>query len=139
MESLGIDVQARFNELGIDYQLLHDPSARFPDTAVISLWGDTGRKSQDICVGLKVGDFWYPTSFYAPGFAWMVSAILKEGFERLVSYNGFITRNQTFEFVETDSCFRFIIHESESPYVFPDTFYDASVSFLINLCGEVYG
>jgi len=139
MESQGIDVRARFDELGIDYQLLHEPNARFPDEAVISLWETLAGKSQDPCIGLSASDFWHPTSFHALGFAWMASATLKEAFERLVRYNGFITANQTFRFVETESHFRFIINESEPPFVFPNIFYDAAVSFVMTLCEEAYG
>jgi len=139
MESLGIDVRKRFRELGVDYELLHEPSARIPDEVVIQLWDTLVKESGDPCIGLKSADFWHPTSMHALGFAWMASTTLKEAFERVVRYNHFITQNQKFVFDETASYFRFTIHESEAPFVFPQEFYDASMSFAKTMCDESYG
>lgn len=38
MQSYKLDVPAHFRELGLDYTLLQDPDARFPDEAIIQLW-----------------------------------------------------------------------------------------------------
>jgi len=139
MESLDIDMRLKFSELGLDYEQLHDSDARFPDEAVIQLWQMLLDKTNDQCAGLRVSDFWHPTSFHALGYAWMASHNLKEAFERLVRYNHFISVNQRFEFSETSSDYRFTFHESEPPYTFPAIFYDAGMSFLKRLCDETYG
>ena len=139
MESLGIDVRKRFRELGVDYELLHEPSARIPDEVVIQLWDTLIKQCSDPCIGLKSADFWHPTALHALGFAWMASATLKEAFGRAVRYNQFITQNQQYVFEETASDFRFTIIESEDPFVFPHEFYDAHMSFAKTMCDEVYG
>lgn len=139
MESLGIDARKHFKEMGVDYELLHEPSARIPDEVVIQLWGTLVEESGDPCIGLKVADFWHPTSLHALGFAWLASSTLKEAFERIVRYNQFITQNQMYEFDETASHFRFTIYESVEPFVFPQEFYDAGMSYVKTLCDEAYG
>ena len=54
-------------------------------------------------------------------------------------YNRFLSHNQDYEFRETGTDFRFILHRSEEPYKFPDEDYDASFSVLMTLCQEIYG
>lgn len=134
-----MDVRKQFRDLGADYELLHEPSARIPDEVVIQLWETLVEKSGDPCIGLRTADFWHPTSLHALGFSWMASATLKEAFERAVRYNHFITQNQRFEFDETASCFRFTFNESEAPFIFPREFYDAGMSFVKTMCDESYG
>jgi AraC-like DNA-binding protein len=139
MESYGLDVPAHFRGLGLDFDLLQDPGARFPDEAIIQLWGMLIRESRDPCIGLRMAEFWHPTTLHALGFAWMASGTLQEAFERLVRYNRFLSHNQDYEFRETGKDFRFILHRAREPYDFPDEDYDASFSVLMTLCQEIYG
>lgn len=139
MRHYGLDVEQHFSDLGLDYNLLNDPVARYPDEAIVTLWDMLIRESRDPCVGLRLAEFWHPTTLHALGFAWMASSTLKEAFERVVRYNRFLSHSQDYEFYETETDYRFILNESEAPYHFPDQDYDASFSVLMTLCQAVYG
>jgi AraC-like DNA-binding protein len=69
----------------------------------------------------------------------MASETLKEAFERLIRYSRFVSESQAYEFRETDSTFRFVIHPSSEDYPFPDADYDAAFSVLYDMCRNVYG
>lgn len=139
MQRYGLDVEQHFRDLGLDYGLLNDPAARYPDEAIVQLWETLIRESRDPCVGLHLAEYWHPTSLHALGFAWMASSTLKEAFERVVRYNRFISHSQDYEFHETATDFRFVLNESQAPYHFPAADYDASFSVLMTLCGAIYG
>jgi AraC-like DNA-binding protein len=139
MQRYGLDVERCFRELGLDYGLLNDPGARYPDEAIIQLWEMLIRESRDPCVGLHLAEYWHATTLHALGFAWMASATLKEAFERLVRYNRFLSHSQDYTFRETEADFRFTLQEARAPYHFPAQDYDASFSVLMTLCQAIYG
>lgn len=139
MKDYGIDVRGAFSEVGLDYALLNQAGARYPDEAIARLWLILIDRVEDQCVGLRIAEYWHPTALHALGFAWMASETLKEAFERLIRYNQFVSESQDYELRETDSTFRFVIHPAAEDYPFPDADYDANFSVLYDMCRSVYG
>ena len=86
IDSYGFDSRELFEKVGLDYNKLHDPLARFPFPAVARLWVLAAETSEDPCFGLTVASFWHPTTLHALGYSWLASNNLLEAFERAARY-----------------------------------------------------
>lgn len=74
----------------MDLELLEDPDARYPTTAIQELWRRSVNAVGDDNFGVDVGMQWSPTTFHALGFAWLASSSMKDGLTRLVRYSSMV-------------------------------------------------
>ncbi len=87
VDSYGLDSREQFAKVGLDYNKLRDPVARFSFPAVARLWQLVTETTQDPSFGLTVASFWHPTTLHALGYSWLASKNLEEAFERAVRYS----------------------------------------------------
>ena len=98
LEMDGLDCQALFNQLGLDYSALDDPDARFSQDSMTRLWQRAVEVSGNPAIGLNMGKFVRPASFHVAGYALMSSRTLAEGFMRLVRYQRIIAESADLSF-----------------------------------------
>ena len=94
----GVDCRALFAELGLDYEALRDPDARFPQDAMTQLWQRAVGLTGNTAIGLNLAQVMRPGAMHVVGYALMSSATLKESFERLVRYQRIIAEGADLSF-----------------------------------------
>ncbi len=90
LELGGVDCQALFAELGLNYANLTDPDARFAQDAMTRLWQRAVDVSGNPAIGLNMASVVRPASFHVVGYSLMSSRTLREGIARLVRYQRII-------------------------------------------------
>ncbi len=93
LEMDGLDCRALFKQLGLDFDALEDPDARFPQDSMTRLWQLAVTLSGNPAIGLNMGKVVRPASFHVVGYALMSSRTLIEGFQRLVRYQRIIAES----------------------------------------------
>jgi AraC-like DNA-binding protein len=82
----GIDPAPAFEQARIDTAKFRRPGSRVPLSKMTSLWDIAVYITHDQQFGLKVGSRAEPSDYYALGHAWLASATLAGGLERLCRY-----------------------------------------------------
>lgn len=86
----GVNCRQLFSELGLNYELLTDPEARFAQDAMTRLWHRAIEVSGNPAIGLNMAKNVRPSSFSVLGYALMSSRTLRDGLQRLVRYQRII-------------------------------------------------
>lgn len=95
LKSNHVDPATVFSKYGLKYKDIKDPKRRTPLKLIPKLWDDASKVIDNPCFGLKASQFWHPGYSGALGYAWLNSASLREGFERLSRYISMITNSGT--------------------------------------------
>ena len=82
----GIDPEPAFRQANIDTAKFRRPGARVPLSKMTKLWDTCVYITHDRHFGMKVGARAEPSDFYVLGHAWLASATLRGGLERLCRY-----------------------------------------------------
>lgn len=82
----GIDPAQAFEQANIDTGKFRRPGSRVPLSKMTSLWDICVYITHDREFGMKVGSAVEPSDFYVLGHAWLASATLRGGLERLCRY-----------------------------------------------------
>ena len=82
----GIDPAPIFAQVKIDTSKFQRPGARVPLSKMTRLWDTAVFITGDQQFGLKAGARAEPSDFYVLGYAWLASATLRGGLERLCRY-----------------------------------------------------
>jgi AraC-like DNA-binding protein len=87
LASMGADVAALLESLGVERSQLDDVDGRLPISVDLALWAGARRLSGDECFGLHAAEKVRPGAFDVLGYTLRSSATLGAAFERLVRYN----------------------------------------------------
>ena len=86
-QSFGLDSDSLFRQAGIDPSVRNDPNARIPrkalDRLIASVYEETGEITFGVTAVLNI----HPSHLGPLGYAWLTSATLEEGCERLERYS----------------------------------------------------
>lgn len=139
LEMGGVDCRAIFPELGLVYESLHDPDARFPQDAMTRLWQRAVELSGNPAIGLNMARVVRPASFHVVGYALMSSRTLKEGFARLVRYQRIIGEGADLSFRATSRGYELIlaIHGDRLPPARQSA--EASLAYALAFCRWMTG
>ena len=106
IESLGIEPQPFIQQaLGrdVDLNLRFDPDARVEYRELEKVWIKIFDQAQDECLGVRASNLWHPSYLGALGYAWLSSASLIDGFQRIERYLHMISRRLQFRLSQTDT------------------------------------
>lgn len=134
LEAYGYDSEKIFAQSGLDPEKLSDPDARYRDEKILKVWQFILDEIKDPCIGLKVAEYFHPTTLHALGFAWLSSESLAAAFHRVVRYSKIVTDHDAFSFRETDDDFEFSIQVNKDGTFFPDEDYDMAMAIVVKLC-----
>ena len=139
LELGGVDCQALFNELGLDYAALNDPDARFAQDAMTRLWHLAVERSGNPAIGLNMAKVVRPASFHVVGYALMSSRTLFEGFSRLVRYQRIIGEGADLSLVTEPDRYRLVlaIHGDRLPPARQSI--EASLAYCLAFCRWLTG
>jgi AraC-like DNA-binding protein len=139
MEMDGIDCQALFRELGLNYGALEDPDARFAQDSMTRLWQRAVELSGNPAIGLNMARVVRPASLSVAGYAAMSSRTLKDGFERMVRYQRIIADAADITLSLTDEGYelKVTVHGDHLPAVRQSA--EASLAFALAFCSWLTG
>lgn len=82
----GIDPAPAFAQANIDTNKFHRPGSRIPLSKMTKLWDTCVFITHDLQFGMKAGARAEPSDYYVLGHAWLASATLLGGLQRLCRY-----------------------------------------------------
>ena len=138
LELEGLDGRQLFAELGLDYQALQDPDARFPQDAMSRLWQRAVALSGNPAIALNIARVRRP-AFHVVGYALMSSRNLAEGFARLERYQRIIAEASDLTFRRTPQGYRIgvTVHGDRLPA--PPQSAECSLAYLVDMVRWITG
>jgi AraC-like DNA-binding protein len=139
LEYAGLDGQSLFAQLGLDYESLNNPDARFPQDAMTRLWHLAVEVSGNPAIGLNMAKALRPSSFNVVGYALMSSRTLQEGIVRMVRYQRIIAEGADISFQPAGEGYeiRLAIHGDRIPAARQSA--EASMAYSVAFCRWVTG
>ncbi|WP_022961910.1 AraC family transcriptional regulator [Halopseudomonas pelagia] len=131
LELEGLRGTELFADLGLDYSLLSDPDARFPQDQMTRLWQRAVSLSGDPAIGLGMGKVIRPANFNVVGFSLLSSKTLKDSLARLVRYQRIIGEASDMALVQAPDSYvlELQIHGDSLPA--PTQSHDAALAYLL--------
>lgn len=138
LELEGLDGRQLFAELGLDYQALQDPDARFLQDAMSRLWQRAVALSGNPAIALNIARVRRP-AFHVVGYALMSSRNLAEGFARLERYQRIIAEASDLTFRRTPQGYRLgvTVHGDRLPA--PPQSAECSLAYLVDMVRWITG
>jgi len=131
----GIDPEPLFAQAKIDTSKFQRPGSRIPLSKMTRLWDLAVYMTDDQQFGLKAGVRVEPSDFYVLGHAWLASATLKGGLERLCRYAHVLSTAITrAEVVEEDGMVVFVESFPDPEIVINRTADEAGIVAFFKLC-----
>lgn len=139
LESYGCDPVKIFARAGLEAEKLTDPAARYTDVALAELMDIAVAETGDPAFGLRVAEFWHPSTLHALGYAWMASASLRDAFSRAIRFFRMVTDNEQVETEESGDEFRLRIIIPPHAHRSADAGYDAFMAVVVVMCRTSLG
>jgi AraC-like DNA-binding protein len=131
----GIDPAPIFQQVKIDTSEFRRPGSRVPLSKNTRLWDTAVFLTGDPQFGLKAGARMQPSDFYVLGHAWLASATLRGGLERLCRYAHVVsTAISGAEVVEEDGMVVWVGSLGDPSIVINRTAADAGIVGFFKLC-----
>ena len=131
----GIDPGPAFEQANIDTRKFARPGSRVPLSKMTRLWDTCVFITHDQQFGVKAGLRAEPSDFYVLGHAWLASATLRGGLERLCRYAHVIsTAIATVEVREEDGMIVFVETAEDPNIVVHRTADEAGIVSFLKLC-----
>ena len=141
IDSYGFDSRELFAKVGLDYNKLRDPVARFSFPAVARLWQVATETTQDPSFGLTVASYWHPTTLHALGYSWLASNSLDEALERAVRYTRIVNTAASgiLRIEKSEDSYCLMVNSGGlNPHAVPASV-DAALAMLVIMCRAAYG
>lgn len=139
LEADGHDSEDVFRRAGLDPAKLRDADARYPVDGMSRLWRLAVQVTGDPYFGLKVADFWHPTTMHALGYSWMASDSLRDALTRMTRYGRLVTTVAEMTLEEFDDHFAFRIRPLIARSKVPNEAMDAALATFVSMCRTSYG
>lgn len=130
LASHGQDSDALFRQVGLDPEVMKNPNARYPDTALVRLLADATRVCGDEALGLRLARYTAPTTLHALGFSLLASETLLAALQRLVRYYRIVADGVEFELERDRHEYRFSARFADGA---DPVRVDALAAFLVDL------
>lgn len=139
LEMDDLDCRMLFKQLGLDYDALEDPDARFPQDSMTRLWQRAVELSGNPAIALNMGKVVRPASFHVVGYALMSSRTLVEGFQRLVRYQRIIAESADLSFRQMEGGYGLVltVHGDHLPPTRQSA--EASLACALAMCNWLTG
>ena len=86
LEHRGIDPEPLYTKAGIEAELISNPDARISIEHVNKLWKEAVTLIDEPAFCVKLVEYWHPSMAGALGYAWLVSATLRQAMVRVDRY-----------------------------------------------------
>lgn len=113
---MGLDAAGLFREAGIDPQLRLDPTARVNARQLDRLVHDAAEKSHDETFVFQLAEHLHPSYLGVMGYAWLTSATLRKGLERLCRYQAILADEEFIQVENHDSEFHVLLDRDSATH-----------------------
>lgn len=140
LEDNAYEPERFFQEVGIDPERLDKPEARIDLNKALDLWERVLALFDDPCLGIKYAKYWHPSQQGALGYAWLSSKTIRDGLNRMVRYEKFLTEgvdinvSEDADTVNVSADFLFKDYASLLPF-----FGTVGMANLLAMCRLIYG
>ena len=140
LEDNAYEPERFFQEVGIDPERLDKPEARIDLNKALDLWERVLVLFDDPCLGIKYAKYWHPSQQGALGYAWLSSKTIRDGLNRMVRYEKFLTEgvdinvSEDADTVNVSVDFLFKDYPSLLPF-----FGTVGMANLLAMCRLIYG
>lgn len=139
IERHGLDSKSFMQQLGIDAHTIPDPQTRLSTNLADAYFAKAIELIDDPAFALRVSECWHPSNLGALGFAWLSSASLQEGLERLARYSQILGQKAAFRCVSTANSTRFIHHNHRADSAITHAVTDFSLALIVDMCRKNAG
>ncbi len=139
LDESGYSSQDIFKRANLDPGKLKQPNARYTYEDMTKLWRIAAETTGDPCIGLRVAEFWHPTTMHALGYSWMASSSLMDALNRLIRYQRILTTVTTLHIEEDEEEVRLVIPMPTSPFPPAMEAIDGAIAVFIKMCRTSYG
>ena len=108
-KDIGLDPEELFSEAGIDPTLRFDTNARISDVKLDTLVWLASKKCKDEAFVFHISENMHPSYLGVMGYAWLSSASLREGFDRLARYQRLLTDDAIIELIDHGDSFHVVL------------------------------
>ena len=134
LKAVGLDVQALFEETGLESAALDDPDARFPTEKISLLWQLAVTRSGNPAIGLANSAAARPASFDVVGYAMMSSPNLLGVLEGAVRYVDILSDAATLAVTEDREGYRLILELFGGKLPVPRQRFEFDLMTLLSFC-----
>ena len=139
VELHGIKADVFLKIAGVDAANTKDPESRISSNIADIYFAKAVELIPNQAFALQAATCWHPSNLGALGFAWLTSATLQEGLNRLVRYSRILGQKATFQCVRTPISTRFIHLNQRADSTVTDAMTDFSLSLIVDMCRKNAG
>ena len=130
-EGAGLDSQALFSELGLEYSRLTDPNAKFSQDELSGLWQLASKRTHNPAIGLLMASSPVISVFNELSYGILASENMQHALQRLIRYQRLIGDAMDFSLVEEDGGHRFIINSHGHENALAYEGFDAALAIIL--------
>jgi len=134
IQSLGGDPKRAFQRAGLDMDEMQVPGARYPFRSMIRLWEAARIEAADPCIGLFTARKLKPQALHALGLAWLSSATLMSGLQRMVRYARIANTSLRFRLEPEAERIKLVAEMHAGGLVAPPEATEALQAFIVKMC-----
>ena len=134
VQDYGCDPETLFRNAGLDMKEMQRPGARYPFRAVIRLWQEARRETEDPCIGLFTARRLRPQALHALGLSWLASKTLLDGFQRMERYAHIANTSLQLRLVESGQQLKVVPDVDAGALQPTDETIDATMAFIVRMC-----
>jgi AraC-like DNA-binding protein len=139
LELHGIDVNVFMQQLGFDAKSIPDPKDRMSTLIADQFFIKAITLIPDPAFALRTAECWHPSNLGALGYAWLSSATLQDGLDRLVRYSKILGQKATFQCVRTSKSTQVILLNERADSEITAAMTDFGMSLVIDMCRKNAG
>ncbi|MBP7370584.1 MAG: AraC family transcriptional regulator [Arenimonas sp.] len=139
IEHNGLDAKSFMQQLGFDDAAIPNPNERTSTQVADAYFAKAVELIPNPAFALQAAACWHPSNLGALGFAWLSSATLQEGLNRLVRYSGIIGQKASFQCLKTSKSTRLIHLNHRTDSAVSDAITDFSLSLIVDMCRKNAG
>ncbi len=140
IDSYGLDSHQIFLNAGVDLEDIKKPGVRLPTSAMVHVWQQAVKLSNDPYIALKVANFFKPTAFSALGMALSASQHVYDGLQRAFRYSKIICDRVTTNLEDSDdevACIVTLNYAKDTQEYFPEI--EAIFSIMYRMAHPISG
>lgn len=139
IELNGIDAKSFMHQIGIENHPIQDSQVRLSTRVADAYFAKALELIADPAFALRSAECWHPSNLGALGFAWLSSATLQEGLDRLVRYSQVLGQKASLQCIKTPKSTRLIHLNHRTDSAITDTITDFSLALIVDMCRKNAG
>lgn len=130
----GCDAEVLFRRLGLDFDAIRRPGARYRLQDVVRMWEEVRAEVGDPAIGIAVGQNMRPSALHALGLSWISSPTVLDGLRRVQRYARVTNTVMLVDLREVGDTVKFALREVDEQFEFLPENVDTAFSVVLGMC-----